>query len=209
MSMYLDVAKYNLRFNLLPHIAAALGLVVLTPVLFGITALDAVTVAYPLEFSLPFLGVILLTPVYTPEQDPGLLDTVRIRKTPYLLICGIRIVMMSILMLLFIGGFVLLMSVLESEVTLAHVWASYANAVFLGGLGILTSAVSGQAVIGYMVPVLYFVMDLMGSFGSFTMFSMMRNGTIDGKVMLFLIGICCIAASAGIRRQGQCLRMKT
>lgn len=199
MSLYLDAAKYNLRFNLLPHIAAALGLVLLTPVIFGITALDAMTVAYPLEFSLPFLGVILLTPVYTPEQDPGLSDTVRIRKTPYLLICGIRIVMMLIWMLLFIGGFVLLMFVLESEVTIAHVLASYANTVFLGGLGILTSAVSSHAVIGYMVPVLYFVMDLMGSFGSFTMFSMMRNGTMDGKLILFIIGLCCIAVSAVIR----------
>ena len=77
--------------------------------------------------------------------------------------------------------------------------ASYANAVFLGGLGILASAISGHAVIGYMVPVLYFVMDLMGSLGSFTMFSIMRNGRVDGKWVLFIIGICCIAASVWSR----------
>jgi len=171
----------------------------LTPVLFGITALDAMTVAYPLELSLPFLGVILLTPVYTPEQDPGILDTVRVRKTPHLLICGIRIIIAVVLMFILICGFVLLMAALESEVSIAHALASYANAVFLGGLGILASAISGHAVIGYMVPVLYFVMDLMGSLGSFTMFSMMRNGTMDGKWVLFIIGICCIAASVWSR----------
>jgi len=199
MSLYLSVVKYNLRFNLLPHIAAALGLMLLTPVLFGITALDAMTVAYPLELSLPFLGVILLTPVYTPEQDPGLSDTVRVRKTPHLLICGIRIIIAVVFMFMFIFGFVLLMSALESEVSIAHALASYANAVFLGGLGILASAISGHAVIGYMVPVLYFVMDLMGSLGSFTMFTMMRNGTMDGKWVLFIIGLCCIAASVWSR----------
>ena len=199
MFLYLSAIKYNLRFNLLPHIAAALGLMLLTPVLFGITALDAMTVAYPLELSLPFLGVILLTPVYTPEQDPGISDTVRVRKTPYLLICGIRIIIALVLMLLFICGFVLLMAALESEVSIAHIPAVYANAIFLGGLGILASAISGHAVVGYMIPVLYFVMDLMGSLGTFTMFSMMRNGQMNGKWVLFVIGVCCIAASIWIR----------
>jgi len=183
----------------MPHIAAALGLMLLTPVLFGITALDVMTVAYPLELSLPFLGVILLTPVYTPEQDPGIADTVRVRKTPYLLICGIRIIIALVLMLLFICGFVLLMAALESEVSIAHIPAVYANAVFLGGLGIFASAISGHAVVGYMVPVLYFVMDLMGSLGTFTMFSMMRNGQMEGKWVLFVIGVCYIPASIWIR----------
>lgn len=195
MFQYLSVAKYNLRFSLLPHIAATLGLIVLTPILFGVTALDAMTVAFPLELSLPFMGVILLTPVYSYEQEPGITDTVRVRKTPYLLICGIRIIMAMILILVFICGFVMLTAALESEVSITHALASYANAVFLGGLGIFASAVSGNAVIGYLVPVLYFIMDLMGSFGSFTMFSMMRNGTMEYKVALFIIGICCIAAS--------------
>lgn len=195
MFQYLNVVKYNLRFSLLPHITAALGLIVLTPILFGITALDDMTVAFPLELSLPFMGVILLTPVYSYEQEPGITDTVRVRKTPYLLICGIRIIMAMILMLVFICGFVMLTAALESEVSIAHALSSYANAVFLGGLGIFASAVSGNVVIGYLVPVLYFIMDLIGSFGSFTMFSMMKNGTMEYKVALFIIGICCIAAS--------------
>jgi len=195
MSLYLSAVKYNLRFNLLPHIVAAAGLLMLTPVLFGITALDAITVSYPLELSLPFLGVILLTPIYSSEQEPGTLDAVRVRKTPYLLICGIRVIMAAVLMFMFICGFVLLMSAMESEVSAAHVLAAFANAVFLGGLGILASAISGNVVIGYMVPVLYFVLDLMGSLGSFTMFSMMRHGTMDNKWILLIIRICCIAAS--------------
>ena len=195
MSLFLSAAKYNLRFNLLPHIVAAAGLLMLTPVLFGITALDAMSVSYPFELSLPFLGIILLTPIYSSEQEPGTLDAVRVRKTPYLLICGIRIIMAAVLMFMFICGFVLLMSAMESEVSAAHAPAAFANAVFLGGLGILASAISGNVVIGYMVPVLYFVLDLMGSLGSFTMFSMMRHGTMDNKWILLIIGICCIVAS--------------
>lgn len=195
MSLYINAAKYNLRFNLLPYIVAAFGLLVLTPILFGITALDATTVAFPLELSLPFLGVILLTSVYSYEHESGIIDTVRVRKMPHLLICSIRIIMALTLMLIFICGFVLLMSALESEVSITHALASYANAIFLGGLGILAAAVSNQIVIGYMVPVLYYALDLMGGISSFTLFSMMRNGTMDGKWVLFLIGICCILTS--------------
>ncbi len=199
MSLYLSIAKYNLRFNFLWHIAAAFCLILFTPVLFGITALDAMTAAYPLELALPFMGVIFMTPIYSFEQDRGILDTVAARKTPYLLICGIRIIIAVVFMFVFISGFVLLLLFFESEVSLAHAGASFATAVFLGSLGILAAAISRNAIIGYMVPILYFILDLMGSLGSFTMFSMMRNGTMKGKEVLFFIGISLIGASIWIR----------
>ncbi len=195
MFLYLHAAKYDLRFNLLPHIAVAVGLLLLTPVMFGITALDSGSAALPLELSLPFLGVILLTSVYSPEQEPGILDTVRARKTPYLLICGIRIIMAMLITVILTCGFVFIMSVLECEVSVEHALASCANTFFLGGSGILASSFSGHAVIGYIVPVLYYVIDLMGGLGDLTIFSMMRSGTMEGKAVIFAVGICCIAVS--------------
>ncbi len=195
MLIYVNVAKYNLKFNYFPHILLAMGLIVLTPVLFGITALDAAMVAYPLELSLSFLGVILLTPIYSFEKDSGTLDTIRVRNMPYLTICVMRIVMGMVMLLLLAVGFVGCMAVLESEVTVAAVLATYANGIFLGGLGILTASISGNQVVGYMIPVLYYVMDLMGGLKSFTIFSMLRNGTMDGKWILFLIGLFCIGMS--------------
>ncbi len=199
MFLYLSAAKYNLQFHLLPQLAAAIGLLIFTPVLFGITALDTRTAALPLELSLPFLGVILLTPVYSPEQESGLLDTVRARKTPHLFICGLRIMMAAAMTVLFICGFVLIMSALECEVTANHALASCANAIFLGGLGILASSASGHAVIGYLLPVAYYVLDLLGGLSCFTMFSMIRSGTMDGKWIIFVIGLGCIAASLWCR----------
>ena len=197
MFQYLSAVKYNLRFNLLPHIAAAIGLLLLTPVLFGITALDSISAAYPIELCLPFIGVILLTPVYSPEQETGILDTIRARKTSHLLICGLRIIMALAMTAIFICGFILMMSAMECEVSVIHALASYANAIFLGGLGILASSVGGHAVIGYVLPILYYVMDLMGGFSHFSIFSIMKSGTTDGKPVIFIIGICCIAASIG------------
>lgn len=195
MFQYLNILKYNLRFNLLPHILAAIGLLILAPILFGITALDTMASAYPLELYIPFIGVILLAPVYSPEQESSILDTIRVRKMPYLLICSIRIIIAVAIIMIFICGFVLMMAALECEVSIIHVLDSFTNAIFLGGLGILASSISGHVISGYIFPLLYYIIDLMGAFGHFTMFSMMRSGTIDGKWVTFVIGLCCIGAS--------------
>jgi hypothetical protein len=193
----LSVVKFNLRYNLLPQIGAAIALLMLTPVLFSITALDPKSAAYPLELCLPLIGVILFTPVYEPEQETGILDTVRARKTPYLFICVLRIMLMMIMTVFFICVFVLLMSALECEVLLAHGLASCANAIFLGGLGILGTAISSHVVFGYILPILYYGLDLTGGLKDFTIFTMMRKGTMEGKGLIFIIGLCCIAASIG------------
>lgn len=194
MSLYLSIARCNLRYNLLPGILAALGVLIITPTLFGVTALDPLAAALPLELSIPFLGVFLLTPMYASEQEDSILATVRARKIPYLLICGIRIIMAISFMFIFIFGFVLLMFALECDVTTAHALGSFANAIFLGGLGILASSISGNVVIGYLLPTLYYVIDLMGGI-KLTLFSMMRSGTMDGKVTIFTFGITFITAS--------------
>jgi membrane-associated HD superfamily phosphohydrolase len=199
MSRYLSIAKYNLRFNLLPFILAAMGVLFVTPVLFGVTALDVQSAAYPLELALPFIGVVLLTPVYSPEQDNGIMGTVASRETPYMLIYAMRIVLSVLLTLVLLCAFTGFMAAQESEVTLLHAMASFANAVFLGGLGILAASISSSTVIGYMLPVLYFVLDLMGGNAPLTLFSLMRGGTMAGKVTLFFIGLLCTAASAVMR----------
>ncbi|MDR1704010.1 MAG: hypothetical protein LBS19_04935 [Clostridiales bacterium] len=197
-----ETIKNDLRFSLYPHILAALGLLALTPVIFGISALDAAAAAYPLELCLPFAGIILLTPVFSPESEPSVLDAVRARKASYTLTCGVRLIAMEIITVLGIYAFAALMRATESEVTAAHCFGSCANAVFLGGLGALAAALSGSAVIGYMVPVLYYVIDLMGGLGEFplTLFSMMRAGGTGNKALLLAAGICVMLGALGVRQ---------
>ncbi len=199
MPQYISIAKCNLRFNMLPFMLAALGILFTTPVLFGVTALDAQSAAYPLELSLPFIGLVLLTPVYSPEQDNGIFGTVASRKMPFLLIYMMRIVLSVLLMLVLICAFTGFMAVRESDVTLLHAMASFANAAFLGGLGILTASISGNTIMGYMLPALYYVLDLMGGNMPLTLFSMMRSGEITGKATLLCIGLLCVGASMAIR----------
>ncbi len=189
------VLKTNLKYNLLPFILAAVGLELFTPVLFSITALDVQQAAYPLELALPFMGVILLTPIFTPEKESGILSTVASRKMPYVLILMLRVLALLVILLALATGFTWVMKLQESQVTLSHGLAAFANGVFLGGLGMLAAAISGNSIIGYMVPVMYFVLDLMGASMPLTLFSLLREGLIKGKGLLFFTGTGCMVAS--------------
>ena len=64
------IAKSNLRHNFAPHFLLALVLLLLTPVLFGVANLDRTASAVPLEVFVSLTGIILLTPVFQPEQNP-------------------------------------------------------------------------------------------------------------------------------------------
>ena len=65
----LTAARLDLKRNFLPHLCLALLLVLLTPVLFGLNDLDTQGSAVPLELMMPLTGILLLTPIFLPEQD--------------------------------------------------------------------------------------------------------------------------------------------
>lgn len=201
MSQLWAAARYNLRHSLLPHLLLALAICLLTPVVFGVTALDAQSSAMPLEVMLPFMGVALLTPVFASEQLPGTLATVAARRMPYIGVCALRAAMGIVALIFGTAGFVLWMRLMESAVSAAHVLLPLANALFLGGLGMLVAAVTGNTVMGYMAPVLYFVADYAGGmFGPLTLLQMTREGVFTGKPLLLALGLLMAALALAVRQ---------
>ena len=76
-----------------------------------------------------------------------------------------------------------------------------ADALFLGSMGMLTSAVTRNTVIGYMPPLLYYALNIgMGpKLGSFYLFSMV-TGSYTAKLWLFATGILMIVAAVFYQR---------
>ena len=72
-----------------------------------------------------------------------------------------------------------------------------ADALFLGFMGMLTSALTGNTVIGYMPPLLYYALNIgMGpKLGSLYLFSMV-TGSYTAKLWLFLAGLLMMAAAS-------------
>ena len=76
-----------------------------------------------------------------------------------------------------------------------------ADALFLGSMGMLTSALTGNTVIGYMPPLLYYALNIgMGpKLGSFYLFFMI-TGNYTAKLWLFTAGLAMIAAALFYQR---------
>lgn len=60
----------------MPLLLLSAIIMILTPILFGITGLDNKAAADPLKMFIPIIGIILLVPIFQPEQDDEVKDIV-------------------------------------------------------------------------------------------------------------------------------------
>ena len=132
---FIKILSENLKHNFLVHFILAVIIAVLTPVVFSISSLDARASAQPLEMILTFIGVILLTPVFLPEQNKEIRDVIRSKKTDYLTVYIIRVLYSVISVMLITGIFVIVMKYCECDVTWKHFVGSCASSLFLGTTG--------------------------------------------------------------------------
>ena len=151
------ILSVNLRHNFLPHLLLAMVIVFLTPVVFGISSLDAREAAAPLEMLLSLTGTILLTPIFLPEQNENIRDLIRSKRIDYPAVCFIRLMYSLFFLAVIFAAFTLIMSGSESDITVRHFVGGFASALFLGALGFFVAGISKNAVIGYMVSMIYYI----------------------------------------------------
>lgn len=172
--IYRKIIGINLKHNFLGAFAAAICIWLLTAKLFNITSLQGRAVAQPIEFLLCFMGVMLLTPIFLPEQNREICDVICSKKISYLKICGIRVIYSAAALLLLEGVFVGLMYLLESRVTWQHFIGGTATALFLGAIGLAVAGLSDNTIAGYMMTFVYYLANygLKQKLGVFNLFSM-------------------------------------
>lgn len=192
----LEIAKKNLRHNSLLSIAAAVMLCLFTPLLIGTANLDLNSAAMPLEMFVSLIGIVLLTPVFQPEQNEEIYDLVSSKYCNIGKVYLIRTLYSVVVVILLICLFTVYMQAQGSDVTIILVFGTVANAIFLGSMGMLTSALTGNTVIGYMPPFLYYALNIgMGpKLGSFYLFSM-TVGNFRAKIWLLAAGVLMITVS--------------
>lgn len=187
----LKIISVNFRKNFLLHFFAALIIAFITPVIFGISSLDARESARPLEMLLSLTGTVLLTPVFLPEQNENIRDLIRSKRIDHLAVCFMRLMYSLFFLAVIFGGFTLIMRSCESDVTARHFVGSYASAIFLGALGFFFAGVSKNSVVGYMISMIYYIANyaIKDELGDLYLFSM-SAGSFQGKYTL----IGCSAA---------------
>lgn len=196
-----QITRVNLRHNFLPLILLATVIMILTPVLFGTTGLDSKAAAVPLEMFISIIGIILLVPIFQPEQDDEIKDIVVSKYIDSTYVHIIRGAYSIIGIILLVLAFSLFMFVCGCEITIALIGGTIADTMFLGAIGLLTSAITNNMPVSFMIPLLYYVLNLTmkSKLGNLNLFSMM-TGNYQPNIWLFILSIVFIVIAILIKR---------
>ena len=196
-----QIAKVNLRHNFLPLLFLSLIIMLLVPVIFGITNLDTRAAAAPLEMLISMLGIVLLVPVFQPEQNPDIEDIVSSKYVDQMIVHLIRIAysLLSLILLIALFSFVMILN--GCEINLIMIFGTVADAMFLGAIGLLTAAITNNLTVSFMPPIIYYLLNItmQRKLGVFNLFAMM-NENYAPNVWLFLTGIVLIVTAVLIKR---------
>lgn len=155
--LFLKILGVNLRHHFLLPLAAAAGVVMLTPVFFNINALQETEAVRPLESWLCFVGAVLIVSVLLPEQDKNIRDVICARKCDYCVLLSIRLLYSAVAVTALIAVSAAVMRVCECDVRIEQVLCAAAGALFLGAVGFAAAGLTGNVTAGYMAAVLYYL----------------------------------------------------
>lgn len=183
------LTKLELKYNtLVPLLSSGLLLLILY-FIFGTQNLDEKTARFVVERFLPFMGIILLTSLYEPEQGPTK-DLLLLHPVALLKIYSLRLFLRVLLYVLLLSFF--LTQINYSGYAFSFLQAflhSFAIGLCLGGLGLLLFAVSGNIVLAYLLTSIYLLSQWFigkGVYGPFYLYTLQNFSWTKVLVLLFL-----------------------
>lgn len=201
MERYVNVAGKFLFQQYLPHIVAAVGLCLLSGGFMSFHNLEEAQAAKIIEQYLILIGMLLFTPLFMAEQDIDIWQLERTKSMPMWKQYLIRLFWAVLSLGIIAGGFFLFLKSQNETLVMDKLFAGgFAELLFLGSVGYFASAVTNQVVIGYMMAVIYYVINVGGAkyLGKLALFQMTK-GTYDFAGWMYLVAICLIAAGILIR----------
>lgn len=202
MERYWQIEKVNLKHNVPVHVLVCSIMLGVSPLLMGVSNIGEQDTAKVLELYVALIGIIMITPVFLPEQQKEIRDLVCAKYMKSAVVYLVRILGNLFILAVFLGIYVWMLhhnncTFPETEFFLG----TYTEMLFLGGLGLFFYGFSDNLVVGYMIPVIYYVMA-MGSGNKylklFYPFSMM-TGSYKEKIVLFLGAVILITAGIFLR----------
>lgn len=202
MEKYWEIAKENAKHNLAVHTGISILLLCLSPLVLGVKNLTAQDTAKVLEMYVALIGIILLPPIFLPEQNPDIRDLIRSKYTKITVIYSIRAAEAILVLGILLGAYLGMLSGNGCQMDpLLYFAGTLSEMMFMGGIGILCCSLFDSLIAGYMVPVFYYI-TAMGSgqkyLQVFYPFAM-SAGNYSGKWWLFGGGILMITAGIWLR----------
>lgn len=193
---YSAIQKTQFKLFLFPNLVAAVLLMCLIPILFGIKNLDALASSFVLERFVSLIGIILITPVFLPEGDRNIAELVESKYTSVFVVYLMRLLPAVAAVFVIIGVFAKIMLLMDCVFDASmYTVGTFASAFILGAMGFTAYALTDNVVIGYMLPVGYFAINISsapGELGNFYLFSL-AYGSFEEKYWLMTTGASFIA----------------
>lgn len=179
---------------MLVNAVLAIIFLAVTPFVFGVKYLDSAASAFVLERFVALAGIILLTPLFFPEQEGGIAELVESKYTSQLGVIIIRLAMSLLFLFAVIAGMVFWLHLGKCEFDVVKFTAgTFATSFFLGSLGFAAYGITGNVVVGYLIPISYHLLNFFSGskLGSVYLFSL-SEGSFSEKYWLFGIGVLFI-----------------
>lgn len=178
MEKYAKLTVSFMKRQYYPHLLLTVLFAACSGGFVSFKGLEAFQAAKAMEMYVAFAGILLFTPLFMPEQDKDIWELERSKGMPmwkvYLprfllaLVCCLSVIALFLGMMVNGGG--------EFE-AFPLFRGACCEILFLGSIGFFVSAVTNQAVIGYMLAVIYFTVNIGGGkyLGNFALFQMMKG----------------------------------
>ena len=159
--------------------------------------LDSLLSAVVLEKGVSLIGIVVLIPLFSPEQDINISELAESKYTSMTCVYLIRLFLSIIMILLLTASFVMFMQHNNCDFNVVkYVFGTFSSALFLGALGVLVYSITNNVIAGYLISVFYYIINLSGAdkLKNFYLFSMSKN-SFKEKYYLFISAIIMIGIS--------------
>lgn len=206
MEKYWQIEKITLKYYVPLHLFVCILLLAISPFLMGVANLTAEDTAKVLERYVALIGIILITPVFLPEQDQNIRELVYSKYVNSASVYLVRLLGNILLLAILLGIYVFMLFRNDCEFpVLKYFLGTFAEMLFLGGLGLGFYGLFDHLVLGYMAGVVYYIVAV-GSADKylklFYPFSM-SMGRYTEKFCLFAGAVVLMAAGIFFRCRPQ------
>lgn len=202
MERYWQIQKINIKHHVPLHLLICIGILGISPLLMGVANLSAEDAAKVLERYVALTGIILIPPVFLPEQDKDIRGVVYAKYTKASSVYLIRLAGNLILLAAFLGIYIGIMKWNHCDFPPGKYFlGTLSEIIFFGGLGLAFYGISDNLVSGYMAPVMYYVVAIGGGYKHLKRlypFSM-SMGSYREKGWLLAAGVLLLAAGIYFR----------
>ncbi len=200
-----QIEKVNLKHHVLLHFLVCVLLLGISPLLMGVKNLTAVDTAKVLERYVALIGIIMLTPIFLPEQDRDIRGLVYAKYTKASQVYMVRLAGNILILAAFLGIYIFVLKQNQCEFpVLKYYFGVFAEVLFFGGLGLFFYGVSDNLIIGYMAPMVYYIIAIGGGDKYLKMFYpfSMSMGKYEEKICLFAAAVVLTAIGIRFRSVG-------